>query len=562
MKTQFRILKFIVVLCSAVATTTVFGQVANYTWTGAANGTSLDTPGNFTTNGVTPATTLPSGQDLSGTQESVIWDGRTTVNLNLSRGAAAWPNNGLGSVGLNLVLTANQTNDLQIISSVAVSGQINTFEITNNSANATFILGDNTANQLVIITRPGIAGTVHHFVNNSANTAVINSSVTWEGGGGSACVFDFGGTGNWTVNNNLRDDNAGAFTLVWDGPGSMAWSTGGVFIATIPLGPIVINSGKVILKSPGLAPNFTGAGTVANNNSITNNGILQYDAAAQADTIARDISGGGRLIVNGGTLTLSGNNTYSGGTVISNGVLQVGTNGASGSLGSGTVTNNSSLVINLTGSLAVSTINGTGTTTVSNGTLAASAVDGTVNVNGGALAQSVDGSIGLLAIGGNLNLNSGTLVAALNKSSSPSNTVYQVTGVISYTGGTLKLLNFGPALANGDKFAIFNKLVPGGAGITIVSPGFTVNNNLGTDGSVTVATVQPAGSNVVTPSVTGGTLNLSWPSAWTGLHLQVQTNTLAQGLGTNWITLPNTDLGNNFSTTMQKTNEVFYRLAP
>jgi hypothetical protein len=95
--------------------------------------------------------------------------------------------------------------------------------------------------------------------------------------------------------------------------------------------------------------------------------------------------------------------------------------------------------------------------------------------------------------------------------------------------------------------------------MVIVSPGFTVNNNLVVDGSVTVAGVQPPGSNLITPSLSGGQLTLSWPSAWIGLHLQFQTNSP----GTNWITIPGTDASNSYITALNNSvASVFYRLAP
>jgi hypothetical protein len=124
----------------------------------------------------------------------------------------------------------------------------------------------------------------------------------------------------------------------------------------------------------------------------------------------------------------------------------------------------------------------------------------------------------------------------------------------------LKLINAGPAVQVGNKFTIFSQPVTGGGTMTIVSPGFTVANNLAVDGSVTVTAVQPAPT--ITSSVVGSQLNLSWPSAWTGgVHLQAQTNTLAVGIANNWVTIPGTDLSNTYSTTINPTNPaVFYRL--
>jgi hypothetical protein len=129
----------------------------------------------------------------------------------------------------------------------------------------------------------------------------------------------------------------------------------------------------------------------------------------------------------------------------------------------------------------------------------------------------------------------------------------------------LKLFNFGPSLAAGDQFQIFNQAVSGGGGMKIISPGFTVTNNLTADGSVTVESVQPVGSNQITPVASNGVLTLSWPLAWKGLHLQVQTNTPVIGLqNTGWITIPGTDAQNSYLTTFSASMniDVFYRLAP
>ncbi len=281
-------------------------------------------------------------------------------------------------------------------------------------------------------------------------------------------------------------------------------------------------------------------------------------------------------------VTLTGNNTYQGGTIISNGVLQVGNGGATGSIGSSNVTDESVLAFNRSdivtfggvisgagslvqqgsGKLTLTATNTyTGATTVSNGTLVVSSVGGDMNVSGGTLVPVGVGSIGTLTVAGNMNISAGTVVATLNRSASPSSTEFAVTGTISYTGGTLKLLSYGPALVVGDTFTVFNKTVTGDAGMPILSPGFTVVNN--GDGTFTVNSVAAPGSGVITAAVSGGNLNLSWPAIWTGLHVQVQTNNLATGLSSNWITIPGTDAGNSYLTPLNNTNGcVFYRLAP
>ena len=87
MKITTRLLKLLIVFACTVFSTAAFGQLGNYTWTGLADGTNLDTVGNYTTNGTDPAVRLPDGNDGSGIQESVIFDGRTTTNLSLTKNA-------------------------------------------------------------------------------------------------------------------------------------------------------------------------------------------------------------------------------------------------------------------------------------------------------------------------------------------------------------------------------------------------------------------------------------------------------------------------------------------
>jgi hypothetical protein len=65
----------------------------------------------------------------------------------------------------------------------------------------------------------------------------------------------------------------------------------------------------------------------------------------------------------------------------------------------------------------------------------------------------------------------------------------------------------------------------------------------------------------ITASVSGNTLTLSWPADHLGWRLQVQTNSLAAGLGTNWAALPGTDLVTSTNLNINPANRaVFYRM--
>lgn len=72
-----------------------------------------------------------------------------------------------------------------------------------------------------------------------------------------------------------------------------------------------------------------------------------------------------------------------------------------------------------------------------------------------------------------------------------------------------------------------------------------------------VATTPPQ----VMLSASGSQLQLSWPADHLGWRLEIQTNGLGTGLGTNWTTVPNSTLTNQFSLPIgQDVGGVFYRL--
>ena len=102
------------------------------------------------------------------------------------------------------------------------------------------------------------------------------------------------------------------------------------------------------------------AGTLGSGN-VTNNAALRINRS-DAFTIGQNISGTGTLTQFGaGTTTLTGTNTYSGVTTISAGTLQVGNGGTTGTLGTGTITNNSILDINRSDAFTISRVmSGTG----------------------------------------------------------------------------------------------------------------------------------------------------------------------------------------------------------
>jgi autotransporter-associated beta strand protein len=176
--------------------------------------------------------------------------------------------------------------------------------------------------------------------------------------------------------------------------------------------------------------------------STASSQAYEIDTSSQSVTFASPLtSSGGTLTKFGvGTLTLSGNNFYTGGTTISAGVLQVGAGGTTGAI-TGNVVNNSVLVFNRSDAVtySVGAVSGTGiirnagtgTTTLTDQTsysvpLVATAgrliVGSTASVNG----FSTTGSLAA-ASGATLELKSKGLA--------------YVNGLSTLTGGTIRAAN-------------------------------------------------------------------------------------------------------------------------
>ena len=429
-------------------------------------------------------------------------------------------------------------------------------------------------------------------------------------------------TNNGTLYMQRQDFGVFIITNNIVGTGKMVKDSGGnsgdvtLFGTNTYTGGTIIGCGAVVLGDGVTA----GSGSIVGDVIFTNSPMLddgyrqlefnRPDSFTFSGNILSAVSGPGWVGLRGvvfqngtGVLTLTGNNTYVDGTIVSNGVLQVGNGGTTGSISTNTLKVGTMIVFNRSDAITFpDNINGTtgvvvqagsgtltlagqvnltdtnvvpnnsGAVTVSNGTLVVSSgrVYGNVNVSGGTFVSPAVGTVGTLSVSNNLMIGSGTIVATVNKSLSPSNTVYLVASNLTATGGTLKLVNYGPALVPGDRFVIFKnvdvttKAVTGGNLVTISAPGVTSwINNLATDGSVTVQAVTATPLAFTTAARSGANLNLTWPAAWTGVHLQSQTNTLAKGLFTNWVTIPGTDAANGYTNILNTTNgSVFFRLAP
>ncbi len=279
---------------------------------------------------------------------------------------------------------------------------------------------------------------------------------------------------------------------------------------------------------------------IGNGSQAASNPTWRIGARNTTNTFAGVIADAGSsslVKVGTGALELSGANTYSGGTIISNGIL---------------------FVANLSGS-------GTGSGTVlvdSGGTLGGTGIvgGGTVVQSGGALSPGMNG-IGTLTFSNALTLADGSSSVFKISHSPFTNDIARILGSLA-CGGTLVVTNISPSpLADGDSFQLFIAASHSGGFSNVIlpalAPGLAWNTNaLNSIGLVSVAalksptigTIQISGADILI-SGSGGAPN--WPyvvmmttnltSSWE----PVATNDF-NGSGNFIITLPNAaDLGHN-----------------
>lgn len=148
---------------------------------------------------------------------------------------------------------------------------------------------------------------------------------------------------------------------------------GNIIAPSGPAANIILNEGVTLGASTVLLQNASSDGSISLAAINGNGDTLQVDTVGNS-TISGILSGsaGTNLSLNPdsgnftGKLTLTGANSYSGTTTITAGTLQIGNDGATGSLGTGSVIDNGTLIFDLTTSPIVSNnIRGSGTLTQS-----------------------------------------------------------------------------------------------------------------------------------------------------------------------------------------------------
>lgn len=390
---------------------------------------------------------------------------------------------------------------------VGSSSSLGTGQIVNNALLVLDQAQDGISSNLIsgsgALEKTGLGTSVLTAANTYAGGTTINTGTLQVGNGSANGSI----VGDVIDNSTLAFNRADSITFngMISGGGNVQQNGSGSAILTgdsTYTGGTTINAGTLQLGSGGASGSIVG--------DVTDNGTLAFN---RSDAVAFNgaVSGAGNLQQNGGGSTiLTATNTYTGGTAINAGTLQLGNGGASGSI-VGDVTDNGTLAFNRTDTVSFNGlisgaggvqqsgagvtvlagvnsytgatdvtagslyINGdqsgaTGATTVGNGATLGGmgTIGGSVTVvDGGSLAPGGNvPSPGILTIHGNLGLGAGSVLNyGFGQTSVPGAEYNELTNVggnltlagtlniVSAPGGNLdpgvyRLFNYGGTLTN------------------------------------------------------------------------------------------------------------------
>jgi fibronectin-binding autotransporter adhesin len=392
---------------------------------------------------------------------TVQQDTNTTFNGTISDG----PNdNGSGDTGtyftLGLIKTGSGALTLGGVNSYTGGTSINGGTIVVNSDSSIgAVSGGLTINAGTLEVSTGFSTSRIITLGNATSTFLIDPSQTY------TVTSAIGGTGtlNKTGSGTLALTGVNTYsggTII--NAGTVAVNSASSFGAIG--GAVTLNAGTVEVTSGFSTTRVYTLGDVASTFQIDPSQIF-------TDTTA--IGGTGKLNKTGtGTMIVSGVNTYSGGTVVSAGLLQLSGAGTLGSTSGSLTVNGGTLDLNGTNQ-NVGALYGSGGTIVNNSTGTADTLTiGTGNSSGSYAGVIADHSAG-----------TGTL--ALTKTGSGAQTL---TGTNTYTGATT--VNAGSLFVNGSTAA--------GSAVTVNNSGSTIGGSGTISGSVNVA----AGANL-SPGASG-----------------------------------------------------------
>ncbi len=543
-----------------------------------------------TTISISAANVSPAATTFNNSSKSYTVSGGFGIS-----GAGSLNKNGTGTVTLSTTNTFTGTTTINAGTlSINANGNL-------GASSAPVVLNGGTLKT----TNSGILTNTHPFTVAAASTININST----GSAGTGQLFfntqnTLLGSGALTVTGNgaLTTTGAGNLRVAQTNTygGNLTLQSGGSFEYGIAgaVGPgatfTIGNNGELIANSGLTLPNnitVTGGtnsilsfntgttGVVSGNISLNANATVAlrdwWDNAVQGGTMSGAISGSGGLTVNsgpgnGGLLTLSNSNSYSGGTTISASKVLANTNAA---LGTGSVTiggTNAQLELASGVNLANAIIINSGAGVTGQGIIWVPASDANATVSGPITINAAQSSGGHFAANGGTLTVTGKITSSVSVSTRSGTVVFTNTtssySALSVLSGTLELgatnviptattITFGGGGISGtldlagvnQTVAAITVSASNNAGGDITNNGATLST-LTTTGTYTYSGTVDDGTGAVRLIVNGGTATLSGTNTFTG-GATLSSGTLVLGndsaLGANTLTLSGGTLKNS-----------------
>ncbi len=513
---------------ASASTITNSGAVAFLNSSSAGSASISTTSGSF-------ATITFNNTSTAGNSNIALVDGTLTFNNSSTAANATIVNNSggtttfgaLGGTDTSNAGTSHITNNNTGITNFLANTSAMNATIANNSGGNTNFQDQSTAGNATIVNNSG-GTTTFGVMLTGTDTASAGNAVIINNSGGTTAFFAATTAGSATIINSLggivqfgdsggANDTATAASSTIDNSGVVSFNsntTAGTATITTHSGGNVFffdtsggGGARFITDAGGTVDisALTSAGTTAGSIEGAGSYVLgAKNLAVGSNNLSTQVSGvisgaGGSLTKLGtGTLILSGTNTYTGGTTISAGTLQLGNGGATGSV-VGNILDNATLAVNRSNAITLSGVIsgsgafrqiGTGTTTLTN----TNTYTGPTTVTAGTLAISAAGSIMSNVTNNATFTNAGTVTGSLTNTGTANNTgtisngltntgtvnaAGVVNGAIANNGGTFTVTG---ALTSNSTFTNAN-----GATLAVGAATYTLQGLLTNSGALTVA---------------------------------------------------------------------------